>query len=292
MKQQKEAGISYWAAHLTTIISVSLVLVIVGVIALASIVGAAETRRIKEKIELTAVMADSVSNAYTDSLARVIAARPFANHVETVSKEEALQQWISDTGEDLDALFGVNPLSPEISFTIKAAYASEERIKAVQREVASLPGVEEVAIPDATMIGAMNRNIETISLLLGAVAVALLIISFVLINNTVHLSVYSRRFSIHTMQLVGATNGFIRRPFVCYNMLSGVISGVIASTLLGLAVWFAPEAGFGMMAQILPWWQFGCVAGALILFGALICGLAAAFATNRFLRKNYDELFH
>lgn len=291
MKHQKEARISYWAAHLTTIVSVTLVLVIVGVIALASIGAATETRRLKEKIELTAVLTDSASDAQADSLARVIASRPFALSVRTVTKSEAMRQWKADTGEDLQELFGVNPLSPEVCFTLKADYASEAMLGKVKKEVAAMKGVAGVAAPDAEMVESMNRNLESMSYVLGAVALALLVISFVLINNTVHLTVYSRRFTIHTMQLVGATGGFIRRPIVSGNLLSGVIAGIIASALMAAVMAGAPGLGLGTPDKIVPWWQFGCVAAGLVVAGALICTLASVIATNRYLRKDYDDLF-
>ena len=291
MKQQKEARISYWAAHLTTVVSVALVLVIIGVIALISLGAASETRRLKEKIELSAVLADSASDSQADSLSRIIASRPYARSVSAITKDAAMAQWKKDTGEDLQELFGVNPLSPEVSFTVKAEYASESQLKAIKAEVAAMNGVQAVDAPDAEMVESMNANIERAACILGVIAVALLVISFVLINNTVHLTVYSRRFTIHTMQLVGATNGFIRRPIVGNNLLSGVIAGVVASALLALAMVFAPQAGFGDLAKIVPWWQLGIVAAGLVVAGALICTVSSVAAANRYLRKDYDDLF-
>ncbi len=291
MKQQKEARISYWAAHLTTIVSVSLVLIIIGVIALITLGATSETRRLKEQLELSAVMADSVSDQKADSVARIIAMKPYALNVKTITRDQALASWKADTGEDLSELFGVNPLSPEVTFTIKADYASENNIAAIKGEVSKMEGVENVATPDGEMVEAMNRNITQASYVLGGIGIILLIISFVLINNTVHLTIYSRRFTIHTMQLVGATNGFIRRPIVGNNLLSGVISGALASGALAGVLAGAPEMGFGSLDHIVPWWQFGIVAVGLIAIGAIICSIAAIGATNRYLRKDYDELF-
>ena len=124
MKENKEAKISYWAAHLTTIVSVTLVLVIIGLISMISVGAANETRRLKELLEVNVVMDDSVSDASADSLAKVIRTYPYAKDVKVVTKSQALANGKQDTGEDLEALFGVNPLSPEVSFTVKAQYAS------------------------------------------------------------------------------------------------------------------------------------------------------------------------
>lgn len=291
MKQEKEVRISYWAAHLTTIVSVALVLVIIGVIAMVSAAAASETRRIKEKIELSAVLTDSATDSQADSLAKAIAALPFTRSAKAVTKEDAMRQWKADTGEDLETLFGVNPLSPEVSFTVKADYASEAGLRKIKAQVEKMGLVEAVAAPDAEMVDTMNTNIEKAAYVLGGIALVLLVISFVLINNTVHLTIYSRRFTIHTMQLVGATNGFIRRPIVGNNLLSGVLAGLIASAVMAAAMLGAPRMGYGHLGTLVPWWQFGAIAAALVIAGALICSVAAIAATNRYLRKDYDELF-
>ncbi len=116
-----------------------------------------------------------------------------------------------------------------MSFTVKADYASEYGLRKIKAQVEKMGLVEAVAAPDAEMVDTMNTNIEKAAYVLGGIALVLLVISFVLINNTVHPTIYSRRFTIHTMQLVGATNGFIRRPIVGNNLLSGVLAGLIAS---------------------------------------------------------------
>lgn len=291
MKANKEAKISYWAAHLTTIVSVSLVLIIVGLISLISLGAAGETRRLKERLEVNVVMADSVSDAAADSLASQIRAGGYANGVRVITKAQALENWKKDTGEDLEALFGVNPLSPEVCFTVKSEFAAPEELEKVRASLSSEKGVEAVVLPEAKLVDSMNENIGRLALILGGIAVVMIIISFVLINNTVHLSIYSRRFTIHTMQLVGATNGFIRRPFIFNNMLSGFIAGLIASGLLACALAFAPGAGFKDITNIVTWVDFAMVAGMMLLLGAVLCALAAMIATSRYLRKDYDELF-
>lgn len=291
MKENKEVKISYGAAHLTTIVSVTLVLIIIGVIALASVAARRETERLKEKIELTVIMADSVSNASAASLADEIGGMPFTSGVKLVSKEEALRNWAEETGENLQTTFGVNPLSPEISFSVKADYANRNSLSQIRESLSRLPGVESVDAPDASLVESMNRNVEKLSIVLGCIALVLVVISFALINNTVHLSIYSRRFSIHTMQLVGATNSFIRKPFLVNNVVSGIVSGLLASALLAIPLLYASNSGFQEVKGIISWETFACVAGALVLVGALMCGLASMLATTRYLRKDYDELF-
>ena len=291
MKNNKEVKISYWAAHLTTVVSVTLVLVIIGIISLISIGAATETRKLRERLEVSVVMADNVTDSLASETAKVFEGVPYAHSVRMISQKEALQHWKDDTGEDLEALFGVNPLSPEVTFSLNADYSSAARIDSIGKVISAMPGVESVVLPDSAMVESMNRNIERLSIVLGAIALVLVIISFVLINNTVHLAIYARRFTIHTMQLVGATNGFIRRPFVNDNMISGLLAGLVSSCLLGLSLIAAPGAGFGEIAASISWQMFGIVAAGLALTGILLCGMAAWMATSRYLRKDYDEMF-
>lgn len=292
MKNNKDVNISYWAAHLTTVVSVTLVLILLGVISMISISAEAETRRLKEKLEVSVILADSVSDFQANKMASIIRDKPFSQQVAVVTKSQALENWKSDTGEDLEALFGVNPLSPEINFSIKSDYSSSDSLRKIEKSLVSYPGVEGVALPDSEMVDSMNENIESFAIILGVVALVMVIISFGLINNTVHLAVYARRFTIHTMQLVGATNGFIRGPFVRNNMGAGLIAGLIAAGILALSLTAAPKAGLNDVATYISWPLYAAVAGGMLLAGMLICGLSAWIATSRYLKMDYDDLFH
>ena len=137
----------------------------------------------------------------------------------------------------------------------------------------------------------MNQNLALVTMLLGIIAVIMLLITCVLINNTVHLSIYSRRFSIHTMQLVGATNGFIRRPVVTDNMLCGLIAGALASGVTALAIWGARESGVVDVATFLSWRDFGFVSAGMVLAGVLMCVVSSWLSATHYLHKEYDELF-
>ena len=292
MKQNKEVKISYMAAHLTTIVSVTLVLLLMGIIALIWISADTETRRLKEKIELSVLLRDSVPDAQVKSLAEQIAAQPYCGRVEVIDKDQALQNWTEETGENLQELFGVNPLSSEISFSVTADYASAPQIAKIKKTLSSSPIVEEVSAPDGEMVDSMNRNIARLTAILAIIAAVMLLISFVLINNTVHLTIYSRRFTIHTMQLVGATNGFIRRPVILNNMLAGLVSGLVAAAMIALALVASKQAGMEDVATYICWWPaYACVAAGLVVAGMLICALAAWVASSRYLRKDYDSLF-
>lgn len=291
MKQQKEATLSYWAHHLTTVVSVTLVLLLVGIIAMIWISADTETRRLKEKIELSVIMQDSVPSQAAVQIADALKKQPYAQNVKVITREEALESWKQDTGEDLLELFGVNPLSEEVTFSVKADYASAANIRNICTSLSKLPGVDTVSSPDAEMVDSMNENIERLTVILAIVAAVMLVISFVLINNTVHLAIYSRRFTIHTMQLVGATNGFIRRPVVFNNMLAGLMAGVIAAAVMAVALAASKDAGLPDLGDYIGWGAYGIVAGGMVVTGVALCGLASLISANVYLRKDYDALF-
>lgn len=291
MKQAGEVRISYWAAHLTTIVSVTLVLVLAGLIAMATAGARRESKRLLEKLEVNVIMADSVSDRDALATAGLIGNAPFAVNVDLVSGKQALENWKQATGEDLEALFGVNPLSPEISFTIPSEYASASQLDTISARLSSLPGVGQVVLPDSKMVDGMNANISRISVVLGVIALVMLIISFVLINNTVHLAVYARRFTIHTMQLVGATDAFIRRPYISDGILSGFLAGVFASAILVAAVSLSPYAGLGDIAGIIGWGAMSLICASLTVLGISLCAVASAMATTKYLHQDYNELF-
>lgn len=291
MKPQKEVRIPNRAAHTTTGVSVTLALLTLGIIALIRIAATVESQRMLEKIEISVIMADSISDQQAMSISDIIGKQPFALDTRFISKQQAMDNWKEATGEDLEKTFGVNPLSPEIAFTVKNGYTSSQGIESIKTKIAAIKGVEEVGTPDGELIEAMNKTIGRITLSLTILAAVMLVISFILINNTVRLSIYSRRFTIHTMQLVGATNGFIRSPFIRANLWVGVISGLIASSLLAALLAASPALGFVELTGILSWKAMGIVALTLVVLGAVICGCAAALATTRHLRQDYEELF-
>lgn len=287
----KELKISFWASHFTTIVTVTLVLLLGGIISMLWLSANNETRRLKERMELTVILADSIPDSEGVRLANEIKRQPYAGVVRFTSKTEAMKEWSRDTGEDLETLFGVNPLSPEVAFTLKADYSSKAQIARIKKSIEGIKGVENVASPEDEMVDAMNRNLALVTMLLGIIAGIMLLITCVLINNTVHLSIYSRRFSIHTMQLVGATNGFIRRPIVLDNMLCGLIAGALASGVTALAIWGARESGVVDVATFLSWRDFGFVSAGMVLAGVLMCVVSSWLSATHYLHKEYDELF-
>ena len=291
MKPQKEVKISNWAAHTTTGVSVTLALLTLGLIAMIWIAATSESRRMMEKIEISVVMADSVGDDRAKAICDAIEKTKFAQNVRLITRQEALDNWKEATGEDLEHVFGVNPLSPEVSFTVSADYSSVKGIESIRKSVSAVRGVAEVGTPDSRLIETMNSNIRRLTLGFTVLAAIMLVISFVLINNTVRLSIYARRFTIHTMQLVGATDGFIRRPFITANAVVGAISGLLAGGLLSSALALSGSFGIPELRTLIGWQWMLTLDVMLVLAGALICSMAALLATTRHLRQDYSELF-
>lgn len=291
IKKIKDANISYWAAHLTTVVSVTLLLLLVGVIVLLGIAAGNTATEVKEQQQVSIIMRDSISNEAAAAVMNRLRGVPYVNTMRLITREQALSDWNEATGEDVAAIAGGNFFTPEIELTLKAPYAVPDSIKTVTARLSALPGVDEVVVPDPELMRSMDHVISRILLVLGIVAAAMIIISFVLINNTVLLTIYSRRFTIHTMQLVGATPGFIRRPFVKNNFLSGLIAALIACTLLGGLLEFVGRTQLPDLHKYISTEYALCVDLALIATGIVVCVTSAYIATNRYLHKNYDELF-
>ncbi|MDE6832123.1 MAG: hypothetical protein K2J07_05265, partial [Muribaculaceae bacterium] len=178
---------------------------------------------------------------------------------------------------------------PDFTVRVNPDWSLPDQLAAMSRKYSALAGVSEIAL-STKAISNLHRHISTLNLVLTAVAIGLLLISFVLINNTVRLTVYSRRFLIHTMKLVGATGSFIRGPFIRSGILSGLTAGIVASGLLTTLIYVA-HTQRPAISQCIPWTALLWLLPAVILLAVIICSLASILATNRYLRMDYEDLF-
>lgn len=287
--EEKKSKISYFSANITPIISVSLVLMLLGVVGLLGLAANSLTTYVKENIGFDVVLANNASDKQIDELKAYWTVAPYVSSVKYVSKEDALTAWEKDTGENLMEVIGVNPLSAEFEVRVKAQYVSVDSLNKIEQMLKEYKALESVQM-HRDVVEQINGNIQSVMLVLGVVLIMLVVISFVLINNTVRLAVYSRRFLIHTMKLVGATPGFIRRPFVLTNVLNGLIASLVAVMVLSGLIYYVVEINADY-ATLLSVDQVCVVYAALVLAGVLMCSVAAVLATNRFIGLNYDELF-
>lgn len=275
--------------HITSTISVMLVLFILGVVALVNITFSGIERQVKERVGFTVVMADSVPSSAADAVQEICRQAPYVSSFRYMTADEVMAEETQGEQQDLVDVLGINPFSPMLEVRVKPAYAHPDSIAVLVQQWQKVEGVDEVSA-NTELIGSLNRNANLLNTVLLVVAGALLLISFVLINNTVRLTVYARRFLIHTMKLVGATGGFIRRPFLLSNMAQGVVAGLLGGGLLIGAVAWGHNLDAALQG-LLPWWVVFIVLGGMVVLGVLICLIAATIATNRYLRADYDEMF-
>lgn len=290
MENKNNNRLTGWSDYATSTISVMLVLFILGLVGVINISFDGISRQVKEKMGFTVVLTDSISPAIVDSLVSVCDAGRYMSEYKYMSADDVMAEETQGEGAELVDLLGVNPYAPMVEVRLKAQFADVDSVKAIVARWSEFPEVEEVTV-NTEMIGNLNRNANLINTVLVIMAAALLLISFVLINNTVRLTVYSRRFLIHTMKLVGAKGSFIRRPFLIGNAVEGVVAGLLGSAILaGMLCWVRTlDVG---VDSLLPWSAMVWVFVALVVLGVVICVAAAAVATNRYLRKNYDEMFN
>ncbi len=289
MSKEKKSKISYFQSNFTSTISVALVLLLLGIIAFLGILANTFSKELKENIGFSVVLQSETTPEQVAAMDKMWKASPYVSDVKFISKEAALQNWQVETGENLVELFGVNPLNAEYEVYVKAEYANLDSLQVIERQLKTITFVDEIAMHKSE-VDAANRNISNVALVLFVIAVLLMLISFVLINNTVRLTVYSRRFLIHTMKLVGAKPGFIRRPFVISNMLNGLIAAFVSMLFLLGVYLFLQNIDEALVVSFSALEIVAVFAG-LIVLGVLICGLAAFLAANKYIRLSYDDLF-
>lgn len=289
MSRKPNARISTFGSQLTSIISVTLVLLILGILAITMLASRGLGDDIRSNIGFIVKINSSADDTEINRLKRELTDSRFTESITYISAEEILREESELMGEPLDSLLDENPFGSELDIKVRPEYATTDSIAMIASRIELIPSVDEV-ITEAAIVDSVNSVLSRTSIVLIAIAIALLIISFVLINNTVSLSVYSRRFIIHTMKLVGATGSFIRRPFLLAGAMTGVIAGVSACGILAgmraYASTFDP-----LVDRLVSWTDMVIIFGGLIVVGLLICVAASAMSTNRYLRADYDEMF-
>lgn len=291
MSKSHRHGIPVFSTQATATVSVSLVLVILGIMGLLGVAVHSVGNDIRQQVGMVVVLDDGLTDAQVTGLKRQLSAEPYAAAVRYSSPDDVMARWLEIGGGDAGdmELLGVNPFSSEIEISMTPDYSVPEKMERIAAGLRRQPGVAEVTL-HSDMVRSINATMRSLALVLSIVAGALLIISFVLINNTVRLMVYARRFTIHTMKLVGATAGFIRRPFVVAGLVNGMIAGVIALAVLSGVLFYVASVDPVAM-NVVGWQQAAVVFAALFVVGVLICMLASLFAANKYLRLGYDEMF-
>lgn len=289
MSKKRNNVIPHLSTRVTATVSVALVLLLAGMAAFVGVATRSLTDAVRETNGFTMILDDEVTASQTDMLRRKLEAMPQVADVTFRSAEMVLERWQQIVDEDIEAFAGINPFSPEFEVNVRAGYASADSLEIIIAPLKSLDEVDEIRVQTDTA-----RDVETtlgsVELILLIVAGVLLIISFALISNTVRLTVYSRRFAIHTMKLVGATPGFIRKPFLISNIVNGALAGLIADILL-IALLFYLRTIDPRLEELVNPVATVIILSAIVITGVIICLIAAAYSTNKYLRKTYDEMF-
>ncbi len=289
MARRRSNRISTFGSQLTAVVSVTLVLLILGILAIAGIAGSTGADMLKSNLGFIVKVERQAPETEINRLKQTMNTAPYVASYVFSSAEEIMAAESEYLGEDITSLIDINPYGAEFDVKVKPEYASVDSIEVISASFSDDSAVETV-LTESTITAAINSTLERVGLMLVIVAVALLVISIVLINNTVHLAVYSRRFVIHTMKLVGATGSFIRKPFVMAGAVNGVISAAIASVLLVGMLAYGSKVD-PLLASCFSVELCAVVIAGMAVAGVVICTLASLFATNRYLRANYDDMF-
>lgn len=273
----------------TTIISISLVLFMLGLLGLIVLHAHKLSDYVKENIGFSVIIKEDVKEAGIIEFQKKLDLEPFVKSTDYITRERAAKELTESLGEDFVDFLGYNPLLASIDIRLKADYANNDSLSMLEKKLLANPRVKEVFY-HKSLVELVNQNIRRISFVLLAFTLVLMLISIALINNTIRLSVYSKRFIIRSMQLVGATQRFIRKPFLLKSLWHGLLSAIIAIILLGVVLYFSrsilPE-----LVDMQDIDMFLSLFGIVTLLGLFITGFSTLFAVRKFLRISQDRLY-
>lgn len=276
-------------AYLSSVISISLVLLLVGVASLLLVNARSVSDYFKENMQVSVMLNPDVPDDRASGFQSELEMMPFIRSTEFISKEQGAEEMSELLGEDFLKVFDTAPIPVSIDVTLDAAYVSADSLEVVRKTIMASPLVDEV-VYQQSLVEALNANLSKISSVLAVFIVLLLFISFVLINNTVRLSVFDKRFVIHTMKMVGATRSFIRAPFLVQAFFQGIFAAIMAIIML-LAVLFVIRSEFMQMFEIFSLDLLLVVMGIVIASGVVICLSSTWFVVGKLVSLSKDELY-
>lgn len=289
-ENKKVSSVSFFNSRLTSVISISLVLFLLGLILLIGMLGNKLSVYVKENLSFSIVLKDHQKETEIKKMQKSLDALPFIKSTEYISKEQAAKELEEELGENPETFLGFNPLQASIEVKLHSEYANPDSLQVIEKKIRNYTSVSEL-LYRKDMMEMVHNNMKRLGLILLTLAVVLMIISFVLISNTIRLLIYSKRFLIHTMKLVGATSGFIRRPFVKYNIVSGIFASILAILMLTGALYYLQNELKGFI-QILDMQTLLLVYVAVFALGIVLSVIATIFAVNKYLRMGVDKLYY
>ena len=289
-EKYKVRSVTFFHSRLTSVISIALVLFLLGLICLMGLLGNKLSVYVKENITFSIVLKDNQREADIKKMQKKLDALPFIKSTEYISKEQAVKELEEELGENPETFLGFNPLKASIEVRLRSDYANPDSLPKIEHYIKQYTSVSDL-LYRKDMMEMVHNNMQRIGLILLVLAAMLMAISFVLIGNTIRLLIYSKRFLIHTMKLVGATPGFLRRPFVYYNMVSGVIASLLAIGMLSGFLYYLQSELTGFI-QILDMKTLLVVFVLVLILGILLSAVATIIAVNKYLRMNIDRLYY
>lgn len=277
-------------AYLSSVISISLVLLLIGVAGVLSVNASSVSEYFKENMQMSVMLKQEVEEGDALEYKALLDKERYTKETVFVSKEQGRREMAEILGDDFLDVFEVSPIPVSIDITLNADYVSADSLEVVRTEIAASPLVDEV-IYQKSLVESLNSNMTKISGILAIFIALLLFISYVLINNTVRLNVFARRFTIHTMKLVGATRSFIRAPFLVQAFFQGIFSAIIAIMVL-VGLLFFVKSEFQQIFSVFQLEHLLVVAGIVVASGLLICVASTYFAVNKLISLNKDELYY
>lgn len=290
MKKRRNKTRGHQGLQVVTLcISTTMVLILLGMVVFSVQTAHNLSTYVKENLTVTVMLADNVSVNQAHMLCRDLYHRPYSKHIDYISKEQAKREQTEAMGSDPSEFLGFNPFVATLEIQMKADYANRDSLVWIAKELKANKKVTDIAYQEDLM-DRVNSNLNKLSLVLLVLAVLLTCVSFALISNTVKLSVYSRRFLIHTMKLVGASWSFIRAPFMRRAVVIGIVAALLACCALGGGMYalYIYEPG---IENVITWRELTITGASVLVFGIVITLLCSYFAVNRFLRMTAGELY-
>ena len=277
-------------SYVTSVISISLVLTLMGAAAIFWASAGSVSRYFKENVTVSLILPMETGDTQAQALVTELSARPDVKSAEYISREQGAEELKTMLGADFLEVFETNPVPASIDLHLSGEALSRDSLAALRSAFEADPRIREVVYQES-LIEALNANLGRITLVLTAVIALLLVISFALINNTVRLNIYARRFTIHTMHLVGARNAFISRPFIRQALVQGAVSGLAAAGILGLILLYVKRSS-ALLYSLFDTTVLWLTLAGLVLAGMLICAASAAFVVNRLAYTSKDDLYY
>lgn len=275
---------------ITSSISTTLVLLLLGLVVFFVLTAHNMSVYVRENISFSVLISDDMKEADILKLQKKLNQEPFVKQSEYISKKQALKEQTEAMGTDPEEFLGYNPFTASLEIKLHSDYANSDSIAKIEKMIKKNSNIQDV-LYRKELIDAVNENIRNISLVLLVLAVVLTFISFALINNMIRLAIYSKRFLIHTMKLVGASWSFIRGPFLRKNVWSGVLAGMLADAILmGTAYWAVTYEQ--ELIQVITPEVMLIVCGSVLVFGIVITWLCAYISMNKYLRMKANTLYY